>query len=277
MLCASAQKQYPNEAVLYIDAEHAVSVDYFRKLGVDFDTDLMYFIQPDSGEEAIDIINNAVEAGFFSLIIVDSIPALVSKAEFASDAEDVVIAPMAKLLARALKRINSQSSKNTLTVFINQTRETIGFGGASTPGGKAVKFFPSLRIEMKRTGLLTKGDVNIGHTIKYNLVKNRFGAPYSKTDVNLYYGKGINKKEELVDLLLDKSTGLSKRGGAWYTITSINDEPVKLMGGDNIKDYIFSSPEITAHFEAQVENYLANMGKNKEEVEETDTEPNEDE
>lgn len=130
---------------------------------------------------------------------------------------------------------------------------------------------------MKRTGLLTRGDNVIGHTIKYNLVKNRFGSPYSKTDVNLYYGKGINKKEELVDILLDKSTGLSKRGGAWYTITSINDEPVKLMGSDNIKDYIFSSPEITAHFEAQVENYLANIGKNKEEAEETDIEPDEDE
>ena len=138
MLCASSQKIYPNEAVLYIDAENAVDVDYFRQLGVNFDTDLFYFVQPDSGEDAIDIVNSAVEAGFFSLIIVDSIPALVSKAEFASDAEDVVIAPMAKLLARALKRINSQSSKNTLTVFINQTRETIGFGGASTPGGKYI-------------------------------------------------------------------------------------------------------------------------------------------
>ena len=138
MLCASSQKIYPNEAVLYIDAENAVDVDYFRQLGVNFDTDLFYFVQPDSGEDAIDIVNSAVEAGFFSLIIVDSIPALVSKAEFASDAEDVVIAPMAKLLARALKRINSQKSKNTLTVFVNQTRETIGFGRASTPGGKYI-------------------------------------------------------------------------------------------------------------------------------------------
>lgn len=138
MLCASAQKTYPEEAVLYIDAEQAVDVDYFRSLGVNFDTDLFYFVQPDSGEDAIDIANNAIESGIFSLIIVDSIPALVSKAEFDSDAEDVVIAPMAKLLARALKRINSQKSKNTLTVFVNQTRETIGFGGASTPGGKKI-------------------------------------------------------------------------------------------------------------------------------------------
>lgn len=137
MLCASSQKIYPNEAVLYIDAENAVDVDYFRQLGVNFDTDLFYFVQPDSGEDAIDIVNSAVEAGFFSLIIVDSIPALVSKAEFASDAEDVVIAPMAKHSC-ALKRINSQKSKNTLTVFVNQTRETIGFGGASTPGGKYI-------------------------------------------------------------------------------------------------------------------------------------------
>lgn len=130
---------------------------------------------------------------------------------------------------------------------------------------------------MKRTGLLMKSDTCIGHTIKYNLVKNRFGSPYSKTDVNLYYGKGINKQEELVDLILDKATGLSKRGGAWYTITSIDGEPVKLMGSDNIKEYVFSSPEITAHFEAQVENYLASMGKDKGEVEEPDPEPDEDE
>ena len=130
---------------------------------------------------------------------------------------------------------------------------------------------------MKRTGLLTKGDTCIGHIIKYNLVKNRFGAPYSKTDVNLYYGIGINKKEELVDLLLDKTTGLSKRGGAYYTITSIDNEEIRLMGKDNIKDYVFSSPELVAHFEAQVEDCLANMGKNKTELEEADLEPTDEE
>lgn len=130
---------------------------------------------------------------------------------------------------------------------------------------------------MKRTGLLTKGDNCIGHTIKYNLVKNRFGAPYCKADVNLYYGIGIKKREELVDILLDSESGLSVRGGAYYTITSLENESIRLMGKNNIIDYVFSSAEITDHFEAQVENYLANMGKNKSETEESEPEPTDEE
>lgn len=239
LFCVSAQKQYPDDIVLYIDAEQAFNMDYARQLGLDVSPDKFMLIQPDDGVQALQIYEDMLETGLFSLAVVDSIPSLITKQELEGDVGDIHMAPLARLLSQTFKTIIQKLKQyNVAGVFINQIRANLGFGGdVATPGGNAVKFYPSMRLELKRVGLLTKGDNNIGQTIRVNAIKHRFGYPYSKVDINLYFGKGINKQEEILEVALDK--GIITRGGAYYTFPiDASGETMKVMGKEAVGSYL---------------------------------------
>lgn len=253
LLCVQAQQQYPDEMVLYIDAEQAFNMQYAQDLGLDIDPDKFLLIQPDDGVQALQVYEDMLETGLFSLAVVDSIPALITKQELEGDVGDIHMAPLARLLSQTFKTILQKLKHyNVAGVFINQVRANLGFGGdTATPGGNAVKFYPSIRLELKRVGLLTKGDNNIGQTIRVNAVKHRFGYPYSKTDINLYFGKGINKQEEILEVALDK--GLITRGGAYYTFPiDSSGETMKVMGKEAVANYLIDNPSSNEYLESLV-------------------------
>lgn len=258
LLCASAQKTYPDEMVLYIDCEQAFNMDYAISLGLDTNPDKFLMIQPDDGVQALQIYQDAIESGLFSLAVVDSIPALITKQELEGDIGDAHMAPLARLLSQSFKTIiTAGKQKNVAMVFINQIRSNLGFGGdIATPGGNAVKFYPSLRMEIKRVGLLTKGDDNIGQTVRANLVKNRFGAPYRKADINIYFGKGIDKNEEILEVALNYK--LITRGGAYYTIPLADGTTTRVMGKEAVANHLEANPLDKDHLEKLVINFIKN-------------------
>lgn len=264
-----AQKQYPDEMVLYIDAEQAFNMQYAQDLGLDVSDDKFILIQPDDGVQALQVYEDMLETGLFSLAVVDSIPALITKQELEGDVGDIHMAPLARLLSQTFKTIIQKLKHyNVAGVFINQVRANLGFGGdTATPGGNSVKFYPSIRLELKRVGLLTKGDNNIGQTIRVNAIKHRFGYPYSKTDINLYFGKGINKQEEILEVALDK--GIITRGGAYYTFP-INDsgETTKVMGKEAVSTYLNDNQATMDYLENLVIEALT--PKRKETITETE-------
>lgn len=269
LLCANAQKQYPNEMVLYIDAEMAVNLEYLEKLGVDISPERFLLIQPDDGVQALQIYEDMLETGLFSTAIVDSIPALITKQELEGDVGAIHMAPLARLLSQTFKTIIQKLKQyNVAGIFINQVRANLGFGGdTATPGGNAVKFYPSVRMEVKRVGLLTKGDTNIGQTIRANLVKTRFSSPYSKADINLYYGEGIRKGEEIIEVCIDK--GIITRGGAYYTFP-IDDtgETNKVMGKAGVEDFLKNNQDTKDYLEKLViESFTKKEIKEQEETE----------
>lgn len=257
LFCVQAQKQYPDEMVLYIDAEQAFNMDYATQLGLDTSADKFILIQPDDGVQALQIYEDMLETGLFSLAVVDSIPSLITKQELEGDVGDIHMAPLARLLSQTFKTIIQKLKQyNVAGVFINQIRANLGFGGdVATPGGNAVKFYPSMRLELKRVGLLTKGDNNIGQTIRVNAIKHRFGYPYSKVDINLYFGKGINKQEEILEVALDK--GLITRGGAYYTFPlDASGETMKVMGKEAVGNYLAENQATTDYLESLVVDAL---------------------
>lgn len=238
--------------VLYIDCEQAFNMDYALSLGLDTSPDKFLMIQPDDGVQALQIYQDAVESGLFSLAVVDSIPALITKQELEGDIGAIHMAPLARLLSQSFKTIiTAGKQKNVAMLFINQIRNNLGFGGdIATPGGNAVKFYPSLRMEIKRIGLLTKGDDNIGQTIRANLVKNRFGAPYRKTDINIYFGKGIDKNEEILEVAIEYK--IITRGGAYYTIPLADGSTTKVMGKEAVANHLDANPQDKVHLEKLV-------------------------
>lgn len=253
LFCVQAQKQHPEDMVLYIDAEQAFNMQYAQDLGLDTSPEKFLLIQPDDGVQALQVYEDMLETGLFSLAVVDSIPALITKQELEGDVGDIHMAPLARLLSQTFKTIIQKLKHyNVAGVFINQVRANLGFGGdTATPGGNAVKFYPSIRLELKRVGLLTKGDNNIGQTIRVNAVKHRFGYPYSKVDINLYFGKGINKQEEILEVALDK--GLITRGGAYYTFPiDASGETMKVMGKEAVSNYLAENQSTMDYLESLV-------------------------
>lgn len=238
--------------VLYIDQEQAVNLDYLKQLGVDTSEERFMLVQADDGIAALDTALTMMGTGLFSLIVIDSIPALITKQEMEGDVGAIHMAPLARLLSQTMKPIvQTAASTDTAFVFINQIRANLGFGGENAnPGGNAIKFYPSLRIELKRIALLTKGDNNIGQTVRVNLVKTRFGFPYSKTDINLYFGKGIDKNEEILEVSIDK--GIITRGGAYYTFPINETETTKLMGKEAVGRFLEDNPATKAYLEKLV-------------------------
>ncbi len=237
-ICAEAQKQ--GGVAAFVDAEHALDPDYAKKIGVNID-DLL-ISQPDSGEQALQIVETLVRSGEVDIIIVDSVAALVPQAEIAGEMGEFQIGLQARLMSQALRKLSGIISKTkTVVIFLNQTRMKIGilFGNPeTTPGGMALKFYASVRIDLRRAAQIKKGDEIIGNRVKAKIVKNKVAAPFKTTEFDIYYNEGISQLADLIN------TGLKleiiKKAGSWLQF-----ENTKLgQGMEASKSFLKENPEI---------------------------------
>ena len=217
-LTAVAEAQSKGGIAAYIDAENSIDPDYAKNLGVNIDD--LILSQPDSGEEALEIVESLASSGVFSLIVVDSVAALVPKAELDGAMIDSSVGLQARMMSKAMRKITGVLSKNNCTViFINQLRDKVGViygSNETTTGGRALKFFASVRIDIRRSEAIKDGINIIGNTCNIKVVKNKVAPPFRSCKIDIIYGKGISKEGELLDLGLEY--GYVKRSGSWYEI-----------------------------------------------------------
>ena len=248
---ANAQKAGGNAA--FIDAEHALDPEYARKLGVDVDNLLVS--QPDTGEQALEIADMLIRSGGLDIIVIDSVAALVPKAEIDGEMGDSHVGLQARLMSQALRKITGAlSATGTTAIFINQLREKIGvfFGSPeTTTGGKALKFYASVRIDIRRIGALKDGDQTVGNRTKVKVVKNKMAPPFKLAEFDILYGEGISREGGLLDLGVD--TGVVRKSGAWYTYGT--DQLGQ--GKENSRNFLKDNPQLAAEIEEKI---LAALG-----------------
>jgi recombination protein RecA len=239
-LHAIAECQKAGGVAAFIDAEHALDTVYARALGVKVDE--LLISQPDSGEQALEITDTLVRSGAIDMIVVDSVAALVPRQELDGDMGDLQPGAQARLMSKAMRKITSAINKSDSTViFINQLRMKIGvmFGSPeTTTGGNALKFYSSIRLDIRRTGSIKKGTDVIGNSTRIKVVKNKLAPPFKQVEFDIMYGKGVSQSGELIDLGLE--AGFVTRSGSWY---SVNDERIA-QGRDNAKQYLEDNPEV---------------------------------
>lgn len=250
-----AQKAYPEELVAFIDVEQAFDKEYAEKLGLDTNEDRFILIQPDSANQALDLLLQFVSSNLFSLVVLDSVPALVPEQNLNAEVGDVQVASAARLLSNELRRVMIETKKsNTATLLINQWRANIGFTGGdkAMPGGAALKYYPSMTIDLKRKELVKKSEDVIGMDVQANFIKHRFGSPYTKAVYRLYYGEGVRKSDEACEVALD--LGIITRGGAWYTFPLADGTTDRTQGMANVIQYYKDNPEDFSNLETLVIN-----------------------
>ena len=242
---ASAQKCGGDAA--YIDVEHALEPAYARALGVDIDS--LLISQPDTGEQALDIAESLVRSGAIDVLVIDSVAALIPRAELDGEVGDVVVGALARLMSQAMRRLAGAISKNNCTViFINQLRQKIGvmYGNPeTTPGGLALKYYSSVRIDVRRVETLKVGGEMVGNRTRAKVVKNKVAPPFREAEFDIMYGEGISKIGEMVDLgvkleIIDKA-------GAWYTVDSN-----RIQGRDGVKEFLTTHPEVCDKIEQEI-------------------------
>ncbi len=250
---AIAQVQKLGGRAAYIDAEHAIDPDYAKTLGVDIDD--LILSQPDYGEQAMEIVDMLAKSNAIDLIIVDSVAALVPKAELEGTFEDSSVGLQARLMSKSLRKIAGVLSKSSCTViFINQLREKVGvmYGNPeTTTGGRALKFYSTIRIEIRRAETIKQGDKALGNIVNVKVVKNKVAAPYRSCKINLIFGKGISHDNELAQLAVDYS--LIEKSGSWF---SYQGERLG-QGITAVYDFFASNPDVKNKIEEQVRTRLA--------------------
>ncbi|HHJ40296.1 MAG: DNA recombination/repair protein RecA [Methylothermaceae bacteria B42] len=247
-LSAIAQGQKKGGVAAFVDAEHALDPVYAQKLGVNLD-DLLVS-QPDTGEQALEIVDMLVRSGAVDIIVVDSVAALTPKAEIEGEMGDAHVGLQARLMSQALRKLTANIKRsNALVIFINQIRMKIGvmFGNPeTTTGGNALKFYASVRLDIRRTGAIKKGEEVLGNETKVKVVKNKVAPPFKTANFEILYGEGISKLGELIDLGVDY--GFVQKAGAWY---SIGKERIG-QGKDNARQYLKEHPELAEKLEEQI-------------------------
>ena len=242
---ASAQKNGGEAA--YIDVEHALEPAYARALGVDID-DLL-ISQPDTGEQALEITEQLVRSGALDVVVIDSVAALLPRSELEGEMGESSVGVVARLMSQALRKLAGVVSKTgCIVIFINQLREKIGvmYGNPeTTPGGRALKYFASVRIDMRRIETLKNGTEMIGNRTRAKVIKNKVAPPFKEAEFDILYGQGISKIGEIIDLSV--KLGLIDKGGAWFTV---GDQ--RIQGRDNVKEYLLANPEVCDKLEAEV-------------------------
>ncbi len=237
-IIAEAQKLGGTAA--FIDAEHALDPDYAQKLGVD--TAELYLSQPDNGEQALNICEMLVKSGSVDIVVVDSVAALTPKAEIDGEMGDSHVGLQARMMSQALRKLTGVINKsNTTVIFINQLREKVGvmFGSPeTTTGGKALKFYASIRLDVRKVDTIKDGSDFVGNRTRVKVVKNKLAPPFKTAEFDIVYGKGISQVGCLVDLALEK--GIIKKSGSWF---SYNDEKIG-QGKENVKDTIEKNSEL---------------------------------
>ena len=225
----------------FIDAEHALDPVYARNIGVDIDN--LYISQPDNGEQALEIADTMVRSNAMDVIVVDSVAALVPKKEIEGEMGDSVVGLQARLMSQALRKLTSAISKsNCVVIFINQLREKIGvmFGNPeTTTGGRALKFYSSVRMDVRRTETLKQGSDAVGNHVRVKIVKNKVAPPFKEAEFDLMFGKGISKEGDLLDLAVKED--IVDKSGAWF---AYNGSKIG-QGRENAKQYLADHPEIT--------------------------------
>ena len=247
-LHAIANAQRAGGIAAFIDAEHALDPEYARKLGVDIDALLVS--QPDTGEQALEIADMLVRSGSIDLVVIDSVAALVPRAEIEGEMGDSHVGLQARLMSQALRKLTGAlSSTNTTMIFINQLREKIGvfFGSPeTTAGGKALKFYASVRLDIRRIETLKDGTEAVGNRTRVKIVKNKMAPPFKQAEFDILYGVGISREGSLIDFGVEH--GIVKKSGAWYTY-----EGDQLgQGKENSRNFLIANADIAAEIEKKI-------------------------
>jgi len=247
-LHAVANAQKAGGIAAFIDAEHALDPDYAKKLGCD--TDALLVSQPDTGEQALEIADMLIRSGAIDIVVIDSVAALVPKAEIEGEMGDSHVGLQARLMSQALRKITGALSQTkTTAIFINQLREKVGvmFGSPeTTSGGKALKFYASVRLDIRRTGSIKSRDEVVGNSTRVKVVKNKVAPPFREVEFDIMYGQGISKLGEIIDLGV--KAGVVEKSGSWF---SYNSERIG-QGRDNAREFLKANPDIAAEIEKAV-------------------------
>jgi recombination protein RecA len=239
-LHAIAEAQRLGGVAAFIDAEHALDVNYSSKLGVDIEN--LLISQPDTGEQALEVTETLVRSGAVDIIVIDSVAALVPKAEIEGEMGESLPGLQARLMSQALRKLTAAISKSqTVVIFINQLRQKIGvmFGNPeTTPGGTALKFYASMRLDIRKTDTLKEGQDTTGGRVRVKIVKNKVAPPFKQAEFDIYFNEGISKTGEILDLAVEK--GIIEKSGAWYNYNGTRFA----QGRENAKEYLKSHPEI---------------------------------
>lgn len=243
---ANAQKE--GGIAVFIDAEHAFDAEYAKNLGVD--TDNLYVCQPDTGEQALEILDNFVRSGAVDLVVVDSVAALVPKAEIEGEMGDNHVGLQARLMSQALRKVTGAIKQtNTTVIFINQLREKIGvmFGSPeTTTGGKALKFYASVRLDIRRIETLKQGTDSVGNRTRVKVVKNKVAPPFKQAEFDIIFGQGISYEGGLIDLGVEH--GIVKKSGAWFTYGDLQLG----QGKENVRKFLGENPATAAEIDAKI-------------------------
>jgi recombination protein RecA len=243
-----AEAQKLGGTAAFVDAEHALDPGYAEKLGVDVDELLVS--QPDTGEQALEITDMLVRSGSIDVVVVDSVAALTPKAEIEGDMGDSHMGLQARLMSQALRKLTGNIQRsNTMVIFINQIRMKIGvmFGNPeTTTGGNALKFYASVRLDIRRIGAIKKGDEITGNETRVKVVKNKMAPPFKKAEFQILYGEGISREAELIDLGVQH--GFVEKSGAWY---SYGEDRIG-QGKDRVREFLKENPDIAAEIEAKL-------------------------
>lgn len=258
-LHAIANAQRAGGVAAFIDAEHALDPEYAKKLGVDIDALLVS--QPDTGEQALEIMDMLIRSGSIDLVVIDSVAALVPKAEIEGEMGDSHVGLQARLMSQALRKITGGlHSTKTSAIFVNQLREKIGvfFGSPEvTSGGKALKFYASVRLDIRRIETLKEGTDAVGNRTRVKVVKNKMAPPFKQAEFDILYGIGISREGSLIDYGVEQE--IVKKSGAWYTY----DGDQLGQGKENVRRYLIANPEIADEIEKKI---LAKIGLGKQET-----------
>ena len=271
-LHAVAEAQKLGGIAAFVDAEHALDPVYAKALGVDIDK--LIVTQPDTGEQALEITESLVRSGAIDIIVVDSVAALVPKAEIEGEMGDSHIGLQARLMSQALRKLAGSINKSkTITIFINQLREKVGvmFGNPeTTTGGRALKFYASVRLDVRKIDVIKQGDTMLGSRTRVKVVKNKVAPPFKQCEFDIMYGQGISKVGELVDI--GANLDIIKKSGAWY---SYNEERLG-QGRENVKQFFMENPELMNEVESKVREYF-NINTSPIEIAKTDVDDSKDE
>jgi recombination protein RecA len=243
-----AEAQRNGGVCAFVDAEHALDPTYARNLGVDVDQ--LYISQPDTGEQALEITDMLIRSGALDVVVIDSVAALVPKAELDGEMGDTHVGLQARLMSQALRKLSGTIAKtNTVVIFINQLREKIGvmFGSPeTTAGGRALKFYSSVRLDIRRIDSIKVGTDVVGNRVRVKVVKNKVAAPFRQAEFDIMYGQGISREGSLLDVAVD--AGLVKKSGAWFTY-----EGEQLgQGRENVKTFLSQNPDIALELSERI-------------------------
>lgn len=256
-----AETQKAGGEVAFIDAEHALDPAYAKKLGVQIEN--LIVAQPDTGEQALEICEALIRSGAIDVVVVDSVAALVPKAEIDGEMGDAHVGLQARLMSQALRKLSGVVSKSkTVMIFINQLREKVGiiFGNPEvTPGGRALKFYSSVRLDVRRIETLKKNNEMIGNRTRVKVVKNKVASPFKEAEFDIIYGEGISKEGNVLDIAV--KLDIINKSGSWF---SYNDQKIG-QGRDNVKQYLRENPDVAKEIEGKIrDNYSETFIKSDE-------------